>query len=51
MMEYARRNMKILTLVDPDVTWIRETVDNLREKLENKLKNWLKQRSIAQILD
>ena len=34
MMEFARRNMKFLTLVDPDITWVRETVDALREKLE-----------------
>ncbi len=31
MMEFARRNVKFLTLVDPDVTWVRETVDALRE--------------------
>ena len=35
MMEFALRNMKFLTLVDPDVTWVRETVDALRETLEN----------------
>ena len=33
MMETAWRNMKFLTLVDPDVTWIRKTVDDLRETL------------------
>ena len=33
MMEIAWRNVKFLTLVDPDVTWVRETVDALRETL------------------
>ncbi|MDD5597832.1 MAG: transposase [Victivallaceae bacterium] len=33
MMEFALRNMKFLTLVDPDVIWVRETVDALRETL------------------
>lgn len=33
MMEFAMRNVKFLTLVDPDVVWVRETVDALRETL------------------
>ncbi len=33
MMEFAWRNVKFLTLVDPHVIWVRETVDALREKL------------------
>lgn len=33
MMEFAWRNVKFLTLVDPDITWIRETLDALREKM------------------
>ena len=33
MMEFAMRNVKFLTLVDPDVVWVRETVDALREIL------------------
>ena len=33
MMEIAWRNVKFLTLVDPDVTWVRETVDALCETL------------------
>jgi len=33
MMEFAWRNVKFLTLVDPDITWVRETVDSLREPL------------------
>ena len=33
MMETAWRNVKFLTLVDPDVTWVRETVDALRDTL------------------
>ncbi len=33
MMEFAWRNVKFLTLVDPDVTWVRKTVDGLRETL------------------
>ena len=33
MMEFTRHNVKFLTLVDPDVTWVRETVDALRETL------------------
>jgi len=30
MMEFALRNVKFLTLVDPNIVWIRETVDELR---------------------
>ena len=33
MMRFSLRNMKFLTLADPDVTWVRETVDALRETL------------------
>mgnify|MGYP001163330100 FL=1 len=33
MMEFALHNVKFLTLADPDVTWVRETVDELRETL------------------
>jgi transposase len=33
MMEFARRNVKFLTLVDPDIIWVRETVDALRGTL------------------
>ncbi len=33
MMKFVLRNMKFLTLVDPDVVWVRETVDMLRETL------------------
>ena len=33
MMKFALRNMKFLTLADPNVTWVRETVDALREIL------------------
>ena len=33
MMEFVLRNVKFLTLVDSDVTWVRETVDVLREPL------------------
>jgi len=33
MMEFVLRNVKFLTLVDPDVTWVRETVDILRDPL------------------
>ena len=33
MMKFVLRNMKFLTLVDPDVVWVRETVDALRGKL------------------
>jgi len=34
MMESVSRNMKFLTLVDPDVTWVRETIDVLSEALD-----------------
>lgn len=34
MTESVSRNMKFLTLVDPDVTWVRETIDVLRETLD-----------------
>ena len=33
MMEFAWRNVKFLTLVDPDIVFVRETVDELRETL------------------
>ena len=33
MMKFALRNMKFLTLADPNITWVRETVDALRETL------------------
>ena len=33
MMEFVLRNMKFLTLVDPNIVWIRETVDALRATL------------------
>ena len=33
MMKFASRNMKFLALVDPNVVWVRETVDALRGKL------------------
>jgi len=33
MMKFALSNMKFLTLADPNVTWVRETVDALRETL------------------
>ncbi|MBF5060160.1 transposase [Candidatus Neptunochlamydia vexilliferae] len=33
MMEFARRNVKFLTLVDPNITWVRKTIDTLRESL------------------
>jgi hypothetical protein len=35
MMEFALRNVKFLTLVDPDIVWVRETVDALRATLAN----------------
>lgn len=35
MMKFAFRNMKFLTLVDPNVVWVRKTVDALRETLES----------------
>ncbi|WP_319547799.1 transposase [Desulfogranum marinum] len=33
MMEFALRNVKFLTLVDPNISWVRETVDELRAKI------------------
>jgi len=33
MMKFALRNMKFLTLVDPNIIWVRETVNALRETL------------------
>jgi transposase len=33
MMEFARRNVKFLTLVDPNIIWVRETIDALHETL------------------
>ena len=33
MIKFALRNMKFLTLADANVTWVRETVDALRETL------------------
>jgi len=30
MMEFALRNMKFLTLVDPNIVWVREMIDELR---------------------
>jgi len=33
MMKFASRNMKFLTLVDPNIVWVRKTVDALRERL------------------
>jgi hypothetical protein len=33
MMEFALRNVKFLTLVDPNIVWVRETVDALRATL------------------
>ena len=33
MMEFALRNVKFLTLVDPNILWVRETVDALRSTL------------------
>jgi len=30
MMEFAVRNMKFLTLVDPNIVWVREIIDELR---------------------
>ena len=33
MMEFARRNAKFLTLVDPNITWVRKIMDELREAL------------------
>ncbi len=33
MMEFALRNIKFLTLVDPNIVWVRETIDALRSTL------------------
>ena len=33
IMEFALRNVKFLTLVDPNIVWVRETVDALRTEL------------------
>lgn len=33
MLEFALRNVKFLTLVDPDIVWVRETIDELRQAL------------------
>jgi len=33
MMEFALRNVKFLTLVDPNIIWVRETVDALRSTI------------------
>lgn len=33
MMEFALRNVKFLTLADPNIVWVRETVDELRETI------------------
>ena len=33
MMEFALRNVKFLTLVDPNIVWLRETIDELRATL------------------
>jgi len=33
MLEFALRNVKFLTLVDPNIVWVRETVDELRATL------------------
>jgi len=35
MLEFALRNVKFLTLVDPNIVWVRETIDELRETLAN----------------
>ncbi len=35
MMEFVLHNIKFLTLVDPDVIWVRETVDALRTQIES----------------
>jgi len=32
--EFAHSNMKFLTLADPDISWIREEIDSLREPLQ-----------------
>ena len=33
MMEFARSNVKFLTLVSPNILWVREAIDTLRETL------------------
>ena len=33
MMEFATRNVKFLTLADPNITWIRSAVEDLREEI------------------
>ena len=33
MMEFVLRNVKFLTLVDPNIVWVRETIDELRVAL------------------
>ena len=33
MMEFAQRNIKFLTLTDPDIKWVRESVDSLRDEI------------------
>jgi len=34
IMEFAHSNMKFMTLADPDISWIRDEIDSLREPLE-----------------
>lgn len=34
IMEFARRNLKFLTLADPEITWIRAAVDSLRGQFD-----------------
>ena len=34
MMEFALRNVKFLTLVDPKIVWVREMIDELRTTIE-----------------
>ena len=34
MMEFAVRNVKFLTLVDPNIIWVREMIDELRTTIE-----------------
>ena len=34
MMEFALRNVKFLTLVDPNIIWVREMIDELRTTIE-----------------
>lgn len=33
MMQFARRNVKFLTLVNTNITWVREAIDELRETI------------------